>query len=229
MKKLKQIIQKLLELRKAECNLLIVLRQFLYYYLLFEKRKIIAHQNTLIRGIKRIKMQGLNSLLYIGTSYRGFLYPWEWSLINVEPGGTLIIHGRVFLARGIKIIVCKGGVLELGDKVSINSYTEIICKNHIVIGKGTMIGWKCNFLDDDFHESGFMGRTSTTGSPIILGEDVWIASYVSFCKGVRIADRCTIQQYSVVDRSFTEPNATVLIRIKPEFLVCKGKTEKNDN
>jgi acetyltransferase-like isoleucine patch superfamily enzyme len=218
---IRKIRGKIAELRKAKCNLFIVALRFLYYYLCFGK-KIIAHQSVIIRNVKNIEFVTKDSVLEIGTNYRGFLTKRKETLINVN--GTLRINGKVFLAQGVVLDVCEGGILELENKVFINSFTLFVCAERIVIGEGTWIGWSCDFLDTNFHESSFMGGKSLT-SPIIIGKNNWIGSYVSIFKGVRIADECTIQEHSIIDRSFPTPNCTILT--KREFLAIQGKKRES--
>jgi acetyltransferase-like isoleucine patch superfamily enzyme len=202
-----KIMKKIYELREAECNLFLVFVRFLYYYLFFG-RKILAHQKTRIRGIRNIEMFK-DSWLYIGIRYRGFLTPNDWTLINVK--GILILDGDVNIFRGARIDVDKHGVLKLGDKVGINSFTKIICANNIVIGEGTSIGWDCQILDTNFHSSGFMKGTST-GFPVTIGKNVFIGHHTMIENGAFIADGCSIRQNSIIEEKFTEPNK--LIRTK---------------
>ena len=212
--KIQKFWKKIPDLRKAGCNLVIVLLRYLYYYVRFRK-EIIAHQKTTINGIKKIEMAS-GSRLEIGTRYRGILKKSDETLINVR--GTLKINGRVSISRGVIIDVDEKGILELEDGVVINSFTMIVCADKTIIGEGTEIGWGCHFLDSDFHESSFMGGKFLS-SPIIIGKNVRIGHHVHIEKGVFIADRCKIRQNSIIDRCFTEPGC--MISTKREYGMVK--------
>ena len=216
-KKIVKLIKKYKELKKAECNVFLVVFKFICYYLFFGKRKILARQGTIFRKISNIEMRE-GSRLEIGTIYRGTCDKHKRTLINIK--GKMIINGIVNIAPGVVIDICKGGVFELGNEVSINFDSLIVCKKHIVFGDGTNVGWGCHFFDGCFHEDSFMGGKSAD-SPIIIGKNVHLFEKVAVCRGVKIADDCKVQAHSVIDRSFSVPNSTILT--KREFLVVSDK------
>ena len=76
------------------------------------------------------------------------------------------------------------------------------------VGRGTLISWCCEFLDDDWHACEYEGR-QTRASGITIGRDVWIGCHVLVLKGWRIPDGCVMAARSVVMGTFTERNALI--------------------
>ena len=207
--KTKYLIQKIFELRKSGCNIFIVALRFLYYYWFFDK-KIFAHQKVIIKDVRNI-MMSKKSVLIVGLCYRGFVTRYDRTLINVQ--GTLYVNGKVQIACGARIDVCKGGILELKNGVIINSFTKIICANKIIIKEGTGIGWDCQIMDTDFHEISAGEIKLKKESPIIIGKNVLIACKVCIYKGVKIADGVVISANCVIIKSIETPGVLVSMEI----------------
>ena len=74
------------------------------------------------------------------------------------------------------------------------------------MGDGCSISWGCQFLDDDFHDLEYEGRTEVLNPQIKIGSHVWIGSRVSVLKGAVIPDGCVVAANSVVNKVFTEKN-----------------------
>ena len=69
--------------------------------------------------------------------------------IELAPNGTLKLGNRIKIMRGGKLGVRKNGELVIGDRVSVNVGTMIICHDKIEIGNDTQIGPYCQILDHD--------------------------------------------------------------------------------
>jgi acetyltransferase-like isoleucine patch superfamily enzyme len=97
------------------------------------------------------------------------------------------------------VYIYSGKNLEIGDKAVINVGTVIIDDTQITIGSGTMIG--CNVVISTVnhnYEGGRLVDLGITNSPIIIGDDVWIAPNVTILPGVTIGDGAIIGAGSVV-------------------------------
>ena len=80
----------------------------------------------------------------------------------------------------------------------------------IFIGKRTMLGWNCEILDSDIHDTHpdkRMDGVPKTGK-VVIGENVMIGPNVTILKGVRIGDNSVISNGTVVTRS-VPPNTLV--------------------
>ena len=195
------------DLRKAGCNLFLVGLRFVYIYLFYGK-KIIAHQKTVITGIRNIEMNR-DSVLLIGTDYRGFLTRYDRTLLNIR--GTLVITGTVHINQGARIDVGVGGILELKNGVNINAFTKVICANKISIGENTGISWDCQIMDDDFHRLAFWGEKQNDNT-ITLGKNVWVGCRTAIYKGVTIADGCMIASDTIIKRKFNNPDSIIFMK-----------------
>ena len=86
-------------------------------------------------------------------------------------------------------------------------------------GKGSVIAWGCELVDEDFHTINYEGRQKQHNA-IVIGDRVWIASHVKILKGVHIRNHSVIAANSVVTRSFAEEN--VLIAGDPARIIRRG-------
>lgn len=216
---MKTLIKKILklrrELKKGGCNITIVAIRFLYYYIFYEKKIILAHQRAIIKNVRNIKMTK-GSVLFVGTAYRGFMTKKDYTLLNVV--GTLIVNGHVNIAPGARIDVLDRGVLELNNLVTINSNTLIVCTKKIVFGEGTGVSWNCQFMDSDLHEINYCGsypssaESSERDGEIIIGKNVLILCRTSVYKNVQIADNCVIASDCVIKNSFMTPETMICMK-----------------
>jgi len=69
----------------------------------------------------------------------------------------------------------------------------------ITVGKRTLIGWGCMILDSNMHR---MDNDSPPVDPlpVEIGSNVWMPSYITVLKGVKIGDNCVIGTGSLVNR-----------------------------
>jgi hypothetical protein len=122
---IEKLYKKILELRQAECNLIVFALRFFYYYVFYGKI-ILAHQKARIINPKNIVTLTKGSKLSLGIGYRGFTDKHDRTLLNIR--GKLILKGSATIHKGVRIDVCEGAVLEIGPGVGINSFTKIILK-----------------------------------------------------------------------------------------------------
>ena len=156
----------------------------------------------------RVKIQGLSNIttgeyLTIGLSQYGFMSPKDRTFLNVE--GQLVFKGRFSMAKGCRVDVGKDALVEFGiGYMSPNS--TIIIVHGMSVGDGCAISWDCQFLDDDFHEFEYEGRTQPEDPRIRIGSNVWLGNQVTVLKGAVIPDGCVVATNSVVNKVFTEKN-----------------------
>ena len=163
-------------------------------------RKIFTSNRVRIQGLQNIEAE---EYLTIGLSYYGFVSSQERTFLNVE--GELTFLGRFSIAKGCRIDVGKDAKVAFGSGY-ISPNTDIIIVHGMTVGDGCSISWGCQFLDDDFHDLEYEGRTEVLNPQIKIGSHVWIGSRVSVLKGAVIPDGCVVAANSVVNKVFTEKN-----------------------
>ena len=147
--------------------------------------------------------------------------------------GLQLPHGGkpVYLGRGVRLAVAKGGVLELGrgtyidercrlqvsagahmflgEGCYLNTNCRVVAAEDIRIGAHVMFGPNVCVFDHDhvFDGDGVHGELAC--SPISIGERCWLGANALVTKGVAIADRICIGGGGVVTRSLAEPGVYV--------------------
>jgi putative colanic acid biosynthesis acetyltransferase WcaF len=98
--------------------------------------------------------------------------------------------------------------IELGDKCGVSNGAILYSQGKIIIGEKTVISQGSHLVTGthDYNQSGFPLVTS----PIIIGDNVWIAAEVFIHPGIKIGTGCIIGARSVV------------IKDMPEWMVCTG-------
>jgi len=188
---------------KTDCNLFFVLLKYAFYTLFYNKR-IIAHKNSKINGIKNLELKGS---LEIGVSYFGLFLPTDVTFLNIR--GKLIINSSYYsIGRGCRFDIAKDAVVTIGEKGHITGFTNFIISNRLEIGDDCTISWNCQFLDDD-HQFIVYNDKKEKNSEIVIGNHVWICSGTQIYKGTKIADGCVIAANSVVRGAFNVPNAII--------------------
>lgn len=94
--------------------------------------------------------------------------------------------------------------ITFGENVWINNNCSFMSEGEgIAIGRDTLIGTSCEFVDSDFHDLNPLtrigGRAKT--AKIIIGKNVFIGSNVKVMKGVVIGDDSVVANGSIVTRS----------------------------
>lgn len=115
--------------------------------------------------------------------------------------GEIIIHDRVVIWSifdRTKLSVRANGRLEIGAHTRING-AHIAVKASVRIGKNVRIAPYTLIMDSDFHdiqEHSSEGRSA----PIVIEDDVWVASRVTILKGVTIGRGSVLSAGAVVTK-----------------------------
>lgn len=123
-------------------------------------------------------------------------------------GGGEITCGDDLLIRAdrydpVKIHVAANAKLSMGSKVFLNNRVNISCSEKIEIGTHVDIADECLIIDNDFHG---VGDKLSKKAPIIIEDDVWLATRVMVLKGVTIGKGSVVGAGSVVTISIP-PNS----------------------
>lgn len=169
----------------------------------FQGKKIFAHHNTQIKGIKNIQVNGH---LTIGKEYVGFLDGNERTLLNIK--GKLIINGTVSIGKGCRLDIGKNAICTL-NSCTINCETRLIIMHNLTVGKKSTISWRCELLDEDFHEIDYEGKKFKP-SGITIGEYVWVGCYTRFLKGSAVGSDSVVASGAVVTEDYSEKKKILL-------------------
>jgi maltose O-acetyltransferase len=120
----------------------------------------------------------------------------------IRRGGEVIIHDRVLMLSNVarlEIGAEPGGRLEIGERTFINYGVSVFATKSITIGPRCQIGPYSVILDNAWHQLSPEHRMDRPDSqPVVIGENVWLASRVVVLPGVTIGDGSVIAAGAVV-------------------------------
>jgi len=137
------------------------------------------------------------------------------SLANLDFTGNESIHlgcaGRLHARFSTRL---PGAKIKVGDRCFISSGVVIVAAESIAIGNDTLIADGCYISDNDGHSLDWRIRRKDVSnrnqgvkqwddigiSPIVIGNDVWIAPRSVILKGVTIGDGAIVAIGSVVTK-----------------------------
>ena len=112
--------------------------------------------------------------------------------------GFLEIGENLAMNPGSYIAVVNDGTMKIGNDVSLNRNTLIICHDMIAIGNHCSIGPNVLIYDHD-HKFGMNGlETGYNTSPVMIGDNCWIGGGVTILRGTHIGEGCIIGAGCVV-------------------------------
>ena len=115
---------------------------------------------------------------------------------EIRCGDDLLIRSDWFCP--VQIHVASDAEIIMGDKVFLNNRVHISCSSKIQIGTHCDIADECLIIDNDYHD---VGKLPAKQAPIIIEDNVWLASRVIVLKGVTIGEGSVIGAGSVVAKS----------------------------
>jgi acetyltransferase-like isoleucine patch superfamily enzyme len=178
------------------------------------KKNILMHQHADIRGAKNITTHGI---LHVGTDYVGFISKKDTTVLNIS--GKAVFNGSFSIGRGCRMDIGSKATATFGKNTFVNPFTLFVIMHELEIGDNCAISWYCQFLDEDFHEISYEGKTEKPGK-ITIGNKVWIGANSYIYKGTTIPDGCVVASNSAVRGVFTEEN--VLIAGNPAKIIKRN-------
>ncbi len=159
---------------------------------------VFHHSNINIAKGALLKIEGHSSLdVNYAHLDREIIEP---ATLWLSENATMICHGHVHMYEGTKIIVYPDASLEVGDEVSLNGCV-IQCATSIKIGNNTSVPAGTLVQDTDYHPCyDHEGNPKCYKKPIVIGNNVWIASRCMILKGVTIGDGAIVASGSVVTK-----------------------------
>ncbi len=129
-------------------------------------------------------------------------------MVTVRGWPQIVANGKIKIGNNVKIWSNLGttqisagdnAIIEIGDGTFINTSTIISARKHIKIGRNCQIANQVILMDDDFH--GLTDRSkSPDPEPIVLGDNVWLATRSTILKGVHIGEGAVVAAGAVVTR-----------------------------
>ncbi len=114
---------------------------------------------------------------------------------RVRIGDNVSIHS--FLHR-VQLSAGKGAELTIGEDTFINNGVVLSAREKVHIGKRVQIAPHVIAMDCDYH--GVEDRSESPTAPIIVEDDVWLATRCTLLKGVRIGRGSVVAAGAVVTK-----------------------------
>lgn len=129
---------------------------------------------------------------------------WDRALRCKKISEIKILSGNIKIGKGFGmnpgsyIAVVNNGNVSIGDNISINRNSMIICHDSITIGNNCSIGPNVLIYDHDhnFGPNGIENGYKT--APVVIGNNCWIGGGVAILRGTTIGDGCVIGAGTVV-------------------------------
>lgn len=119
--------------------------------------------------------------------------------ISRSADSRILMGSGCTFGSAASISALRGGVLEIGRNVFINTVGGTICASeHITIGDNSMIADAVVIMDDSFHA--VCPAKPARRAPVSIGRNVWINPGVRICPGVTIGDHTVVGAGSIVTR-----------------------------
>jgi acetyltransferase-like isoleucine patch superfamily enzyme len=116
-------------------------------------------------------------------------------------GKGIVLRDGVIVNRN-SIVQSKGGDIEIGKSVSLGANGTIVSWSGIRIGDHTLIAGGCSIsagrFDFDDLEKNLADQEGYSTGPIVIEENVWLATRVTILDGVHIGKGSVISAGSVV-------------------------------
>ena len=112
--------------------------------------------------------------------------------------GKIKIGKNFLLKQGAYIAAVNGGKISIGDNVSINKNSILVCHDSVSIGNNCAVGPNVLFYDHDhkFGENGIDAGFKT--APIVIENNCWIGAGVIILRGTTIGEGSVIGAGCVV-------------------------------
>lgn len=120
--------------------------------------------------------------------------------LGVAKGGRLELADRCTAAAQGLLLVGPGGVLSLGEHVSLSRGVQIVCHQRVEIGAETMLANNVLLFDHDhdYRHPGGLAARAYKSAPILIGKNVWIGANTVILRGTTIGDNCVVGAGCVV-------------------------------
>lgn len=142
--------------------------------------------------------------------------------ITIDNNANLCLEGKCYLSEGVRISALDSSVVKIGENFFMNRNSSIVSRYGVTIGNDCMIAESVFIYDHDHVYSDLntpFRLQGYKGSPIVIGDNVWIGSHVLIGKGVHIGKNSVIAAGSIIvknvpSNSLSKPeNGTKIIAL----------------
>lgn len=130
------------------------------------------------------------------------------SIILLGKKGQIEFNGYAEFAEGISIR-CEYGKISFGKNFSANKNCCFNCEYDMKIGDDVLLGWNINFRDTDGHDVYIDNKKSENQKKVVVGNHVWICSYVDLLKGAEIGNESVVAWKSCVIKPLNQDNCLI--------------------
>ena len=158
------------------------------------------------------------------------------------------LGANVKISWSSRVQATDGGVMRLGDGVSIGRHALVLCKGDLTIGPRGFLGQGCVVAASESIEIGadaliaeyvtirdqdheFEGENSTASngmrvSPIKIGDNVWIGAKATIVRGVAIGENAVIGANAVVTKDVPANAVVVGVPARVVRILTKAETKR---
>lgn len=149
-------------------------------------RYFLVFFNTVIIYFKSILKEGKWSI----TFFQNIDFTTKF---NTQKNSEITLGKNMIIERYGNIFVGTNAFLEIGDYNYFNRDLIISCCDKVIIGSHCLFGPNVKIYDNNHKFSKDKGVSfELSSSPIIIGDNCWIASNVVILKGAKIGNNCVI-------------------------------------
>jgi len=147
----------------------------------------------------RVVLKGIFYKIKYGKSLQ-----WNGMLRCSNLSEIKILKGKLNIGKGFDmkpgsyIAIVNGGIMSIGDNVSVNRNTILVCHDNISIGDCCAIGPNVLIYDHD-HTFSIKGmEKGYKTAPVEIGKNCWIGAGTIILRGTHIGEGCIIGAGTVV-------------------------------
>lgn len=130
------------------------------------------------------------------------------SYISIGKHAHIEFNGDARFGEGT-ILRCDHGNLNIGEKFCAGKNCVINCEYSITIGDDVLLGWDIYIRDTDGHAVLIDGILSEPQKEVIIGNHVWIGSFVHILKGASIGNDSIVAWRSCVLAPINKDNVLI--------------------
>lgn len=125
--------------------------------------------------------------------------------ISIKGNGKIILHEKVYL-DDCCMIIADHGTVDIGEECYFNTYSRLIAKRQIIIGKGSLFGSNVSIYDHDHDVTNGIRNASHMYKidPVNIGRYVWCGTNVVITRGVQIGENCVVGANATVTKNLSE-------------------------
>lgn len=174
--------------------------------------RVIHKSNIFLARSAKIEMEEKS---FFEINRQDYLTTGEKSALYIAENGILKISGSFTMHGGSKIMIHKGGVVEIGNHSYLNG-GSVECSSNISIGEECAIANGVRILDNSWHDVSGTNKGYENDDalrvkngycsirPVKIGNHVWIATNAIVLPGVTIGDGAIIAAGAVVTKDVPE-------------------------